>query len=423
MKKNAALTALFMALYVALLLWPFGVLFGSMKLGTPLLFNALRLILFCLAGAGIGKFVSPVWRNRVALLSLILLCISNLLIRFVLLLIPVTAQCAVGFYISYRCGQKKFDEAFTPHFFLTGLLLYGMNYISTLVLEPSYLTMLSICCAVFLVTSLLILNRVSLRDAANKGRADKAVKRLLPGNTAMTLGFVLVIVFLVLLKPLSDGISLLVGYLGTLLGYAYKFFSSGTSSLGKPPSDDGSAPDLSQVGDGKHVELPFLERMFEILSDIFLVLVFIAAFAALLYGLYRLVKFLVKGVNNWFNRYAGEGYNSEYTEESEQILTWDKAREEILDRMKENIKKAFRRQPKWEELPDDRTRVRTAYQHALRAQLTLHHDAKNQTPDQLISQMGNLTIDRDHFIDSYNRARYSEHPITKEDAQNAKGAF
>ena len=418
-------SVLLMALYVSLLLWPFGALFASMGLGTPAISNALRLLVFSITGAVIGRFAPPSWRNRLALLALAMLFAGSLLIQFVLLLIPVTISCAGAYYLSFRSAQKKFDEAFTVHFLLTGLLLYGIVYIFVFVLDPSLLTVFGICCALFLIASLLIMNRVSLRDAANKGRADKAVRRLLPGNTAMTAGIVIVVIFLVLIKPLSDGVGILIGYLGTLLGYAYKFFTAGTHGSNHAPNDDGSAPDMSDVGEGKSISLPFLEKMFEILGNVLLVLAFIAVFALILYVLYRLIRLLVKSVNSWFNRHAGEGYNSEYTEESEQLLSWENARKEILDRFRENVKKTFRREPKWEELPDDRTRVRTAYQHALAAHVKLHHEAVNQTPEQMIREMAghNLTLDRDAFARSYNKARYSEHDLTLEEVQNARNAF
>ena len=107
--------------------------------------------------------------------------------------------------------------------------------------------------------------------------------------------------------------------------------------------------------------------------------------------------------------------NEDYVDEAESTLNWDEKTQSIQDWVKEKMQKA-QKQPKWEEL-DGRGRVRRLYQQYIRRK----PEAQGRTARETMLQDTRLSPSvAGKFSDLYERARYSDHDVSAQEADDLK---
>lgn len=127
---------------------------------------------------------------------------------------------------------------------------------------------------------------------------------------------------------------------------------------------------------------------------------------------FRLLRRIFAWLRNWLNTWQSS-QKTEYVDEQEDNFSWDRVRQEAGKTLRK-ITKPFRR-VRLEQLPDDRARVRQLYAWTLERLQKKDAYVASETPLETGSRHLKASENGERFIDAYNRARYSEHPVDAAD--------
>ena len=92
-----------------------------------------------------------------------------------------------------------------------------------------------------------------------------------------------------------------------------------------------------------------------------------------------------------------------------------------LRRSADRLLRRFRPRVRLEELPDDRSRVRMIFRWTLGKLRRQDKYNPARTPAEYLPHLPAGEAAR--FVDAYNRARFSVHPVTSEDVEAARQAY
>ena len=137
----------------------------------------------------------------------------------------------------------------------------------------------------------------------------------------------------------------------------------------------------------------------------------------LLRRMYALLKAVFGHVRQWLARYA-HALRDDYVDQTEDLSGWGELGKAL--RQKAGRAAARLRPVPWNAL-DNRERVRAAYAAVLRREKA--PDAARTARETLLTGARAGQSDAAQLCQSYERARYSEHPITDAEAENARRAL
>ncbi|MDR1117552.1 MAG: hypothetical protein LBL09_04835 [Oscillospiraceae bacterium] len=146
----------------------------------------------------------------------------------------------------------------------------------------------------------------------------------------------------------------------------------------------------------------------------------ITAFAALIiYILYKAIRQASTLIRGFFDRMSPAG-DMGYIDEIEDLREEDKAEGGFFRRLFQN----FIRPKRFEDMPDNRAKVRFAYKTMLKRLSKENRRVLTSTPNETLPEAEQISQQLGAgFIDSYNKARYSQAEVTDKETGEAKEMY
>lgn len=301
------------------------------------------------------------------------------------------------------------DEPFPPKVALASIILYLAAAAFFFVNTDAKMELLPIayCALLSFLLSLYSFNASSLQQGVHniKGGTVMALPAGLRSRNVLMLT-----IFLLVAVPLASLDVLHVALTGTL-GFLFKTIANvivallgreDTSTVTATPRPTDDRPDEGlalEAEAGNPVLVPVLLIVMFIVGVLFLIAVFVGQ-KSLMQG---------RGKSGWFKRLFRVRKTEAYEDSIERLMDWKgflRSRREEMNRFIERL--TFRPQ-RFEEMPDDRMRVRFAYKSLLNSH-RVNHRAVYYTPNELAGQLNMPDITA--MTDAYNAVRYNpEQPV------------
>ena len=256
----------------------------------------------------------------------------------------------------------------------------------------------------YLVLSVLLINRKSVRDNAG-GQAG----RMMRGNQALAWGFAAVLTLAVFFRPLQSAVW---NGLRWLISAILSLFD-GRPSASEPIASGEAAgqPDFSALGGDERTMPLWLETVGNVLLYAVTIVALLALTAFLGWAIWKGIRQLSAALMRWLHDF-GSSAGEDYAEESEQLMTAQSMGRQLRDEMKRRARRLFKPPLRWSAL-NPAQRVRAVYQYLLEQQQRVAPTAVNLTPEELC-----VRAEKDAaFARLYDRARYSDHEITEQEAE------
>ena len=303
-------------------------------------------------------------------------------------------------------------EEWSPGWWIAGAGLHLAGQMISA--RPAFSGIKPLLMGVFLLYAfffLLCLNRGGIRDGMHG--AEKAPAPLRHRNTALVLGVFLIAAAASAWGTLARWLDAAWYYIRLGIAYAVSWLMR--LIPGAEPGSMGPGMGMEDFGGFGEASEPsafarFMEKVFLALAYALLAALLFFALRTLLRKLRQLWKHLMERL-----RLYAAAANEDYVDEAESTLNWDEKTQSIQDWVKEAIRKN-RKQPRWEEL-DGRGRVRRLYQQYIRRR----PEAQGRTAREAIQQDARMApAVSSAFTALYERARYSDHSISAQDADEMK---
>ncbi|MBR3017510.1 MAG: DUF4129 domain-containing protein [Clostridia bacterium] len=271
--------------------------------------------------------------------------------------------------------------------------------------------LLMIVMLVYAFLLLLCLNREGIREGMHG--AEKAPASIRYRNTVLVTILFLIGAAAASWDTLAKWLDTAWYYLRLGIAYAVDYiaglFPHSESSSG------GQGMGMGDMGGFEEAACPsafalFMEKVIRVIAAIVLVaLVFLA-----LRVIVKKLRVLWRRIVDRLRSYAAAA-GEDYVDEAESTLNWDEKTQSIQDWVKEAIQRKAK-QPKWEEL-DGRARVRRLYQQYLRRT----PEAQGRTAREAMRQDARLSPSvSGRFTDLYEQARYSDHDVSVQEADQMR---
>ena len=326
--------------------------------------------------------------------------------------LPLAVPCIVLLILLPPAWARPVWEEWSATFWIIGVALHLMG--QALASRPPFSGTQSLLMGVFLMyafLTLMYLNRGGIRDGMHG--AEKAPAPLRHRNTILVIGLFLIATAASAWGTLAQWLDTAWYYIRWAIGSVVAFFMRLL-----PEVSQGSSAPSGGMGDfgafGEDAEPSafalFMEKVFYAVAILLAAILFFLALRFLLRKLIGLWKKILERMRS----YAAAA-NEDYVDEAESTLNWDEKTQSIQDWVKEKMRKS-QKQPKWEEL-DGRARVRRLYQQYIRRR----PEAQGRTVREAMRQDKRLSPSvAGAFSDLYERARYSDHEVSMQEADDLK---
>ena len=281
---------------------------------------------------------------------------------------------------------------------------------------------------VFFLLTLFAFSAKGLRRSMHRGSGDKRViypAGMQMGNFLLVTGFILVAAFVSNIYPIfqvfSKGFAVVLKGLIALLGFITGLFDRRTVSTAveEETAKSVSAEDNIMAVEPKG-EAGWVTTGVEIFAFVCVVLFF-------LYAMYKLMKKLQESgvrlpslLRNLRDKFAPV-QDEDYVDENESLFDMKKMLADTRGNVKKALKKLRERPQKLEDFPDNRMKLRFAFQQLLKKVQLRDPSATAKTPNEIYQREYDGEEDFRQFMDYYNQARYSDVPIPDDAADCAKG--
>ncbi len=368
-----------------------------------------------LLGAFIGQKMKPVFH----VIPLILISVAEGLFLWKHLemfwfgaFLWMDAMIVSSVLTSYRSYTGVFDVSIS-HTAFFGLVFFGVEAFVGAILGEGYHRLYAQTATaairplgVFWMLAVIWIAAYFHARSLNESRGRKTPRRVMIFNIVTAAVFTLAVLVIYHIDAVRDAVAtVLVGilYLFGLLSELMAMLLGSQEPTGENTGEGGM--DIAAALDAD----PHKENLFDIIFMRFmLVVVIILLVIAAVFLTWQLIKFirhLIRKMNGFLNSW--EATNQSYTDEQEDLMNAAIFRQEMAERA-ERIRQRFRRRPRLEELPDDRTRIRTLYRWMLERSARKGEYNAAQTSEEFLSRqyadgMGAA------FARAYDKARYSGH--------------
>lgn len=257
------------------------------------------------------------------------------------------------------------------------------------------------------------------------GRSPEVAHETKRRNRMFVLGVLAVVLCIAAIKPIASAVRWLMGTVasgvGAVLSFLRDLFSSG--EVVEPPQPE-QRPDNGLLTAEPPSELALL--LDQILYAIGILLVVVIGLFAL-YWLSKKLNIWIKRWMEWSSERLTAPTDIGYTDEQEKLADsrdWARKR---AQRWKRKLGDFVRKQPGWDDLSDNRARIREAYRRLTLGKIAGgHRYDPAQTPRELGEEWNKrhpLDTKEAGLIDVYQDARYASDAIADEKAKQAKPWF
>lgn len=253
-------------------------------------------------------------------------------------------------------------------------------------------------------------------QAAAPASHSVLTRRALRNNRLLIAVLLAVVLLIGFIGRIRDGFVWLAARLRDFVAWLLSLIGSGEQS---PPPPQASAPPQQPMPLPEPGEPSFWAKLLE---AIFMIVAYILLAALALFALYMAGKALVRlgrKLAAWLNRRlkdAGESADdgSGYVDESESLLDWKQLAAGYRQRWRSRFGGNRDKEPAWEELPDNRARIRYLYRQVLQRSIAAGYRYRPQlTPRETADELGRGNGGKqaplpDELLQAYQRARYGE---------------
>jgi len=134
--------------------------------------------------------------------------------------------------------------------------------------------------------------------------------------------------------------------------------------------------------------------------------------------LFKWTKNFREKLKEWMKGFAS-GVGEDYEDVRESLMDFKEARENFGETLKQRLAKLVRRDPKWADL-DARAKVRFLLTLIYRKNAETVPEYSQLTAREALSVMRSGFKKPEDFADLYDKARYSQHDVTEDEADTAK---
>lgn len=344
-----------------------------------------------------------------------------------LLLILLTAFFSVFFFFSAR---KAAYTVYAP-MAVSGILSHLVVLLCFAAFEwdtglGQFTSVISI---VFFLLTLFAFSAKGLRRSMHKGSGSKGVAYpvgMQMGNFLLVTGFILVAAFISNIYPIfqlfSQGFSVIMRGLLAIVAFLSSLFDRRTIS-GAYGTETESITEVSAEDNIMNVEPKGEAGWITTGVEVF---AFICVMLFVVYALYKLMRKLHNSgvqlpafLRNIRDKFAPI-QEEDYVDESENLFDMKKLLNETGNNMKNALKKLRERPQKIEDFPDNRMKIRFAFQQLLKKVKVRNPGAVAQTPNEIYRAEYDGEAEFRAFMDYYNAAKYSDEKIPDEAAECAK---
>lgn len=277
------------------------------------------------------------------------------------------------------------------------------------VLAPISGCFFAIACA-YLVLLAFYVNAASLRDQC-AARAQRPASGMRIGNALMCAVYLAAVFFIAQFERIKQTFISAMQAIGRLIGRLLALFTPESA----PESLGGAKMDFGALG-GEAAEPSLFVQILEKIAYLLAILAAVAALYFLMRRLSVLLRKLYRRVSALLRQYFS-ALSVDYTDEDEAISSWGELSHTLTLRARKMLQRA--RPRAWRDM-DNRERVRSVY---ARVRATRADLPASCTAREALEQLPLKHADVAQFAQSYDRARYSEHPITDSEAENARRAL
>ncbi len=323
-------------------------------------------------------------------------------------------------------AEKPWHNVFPSSLFIVGFLFYFVAYFVYKYndLTEPYSALISWLGLVSIIAAVFILNFRTLQTETLSGNKQAAVAaNIVRQNRAMLLVLLAIIIIIAAFRQIKDW---LYAMMISILKWIFSLFSGEPSEAPVEINPTPAPAEQMPMPAGKD---PF--PLFVILEKIAYYVMVILLIAASLYGIYRLIRQMGKWLiqlKQWLlQSKAGRNENMKitgYVDERTSIWRAKSRKTSFLERLQEWVAGIFEKEPRWEDLKDNKERVRYLYRHYLLRSMGSGYLFKNfLTPNE-------TTIDIEQWDQSkpapkdlttlYNQARYGNTEIADRDVDKLK---
>ena len=270
----------------------------------------------------------------------------------------------------------------------------------------------------FLLMCPYALNDSSVREGMSlRGRGGKPIRRISRANRVMVTCLIAVALIIACAGAIRDAFQRAGAFVMHWVGrFIMWLMSLAAGSEGAGGGEGGGNMDLGLGGEA--VEPSWFAKFMEQVMKYFVVLVLIVLVIFVLWKLGKLMARLARRISAWARRFA-QGVKEDYLEEHEQLMDWGEVRGEMLNSVKDTLRRLTTREKKWGDM-DARERVRYVMR-----QLYRRRGAGISGIEYLSAQeaLGEMAVDepaRRELGQLYDEARYSDHEITEAQAEAAR---
>lgn len=262
------------------------------------------------------------------------------------------------------------------------------------------------------------MNNASVREGMSlRGRGGRPIKRISRANRVMVgvmLAIALTIANAGAIRDAAQRAGEFIMYwVGQLIMWIMNLFA-GDESIG---GGGGGAPGDMGLG-GEATEPSWFALLMEQVMKYFVVVLLAAVAVFVLWKLIKLMRKLAARISDWAKRFA-QGVKEDYLEEREQLMDWGEVRGEMMDAVREALKRFTMREKKWSDM-DARERVRYCMRQLYRRRGAGIGGLECLSARQALGEMGLNEHDRQELGDIYDAARYSDHEITQAQVDTAR---
>lgn len=261
---------------------------------------------------------------------------------------------------------------------------------------------------VFILLLLIMMNRQGLRKSMHGGRKAPAAmrRRNLMLLMALFIPALLAACWGLLGEWLTKIWQAVTGFIGRIISWLASLLENEDMVFQENPG----AQVMMDMGEaGEIAEKSLFAQIMEVVFIVVVILLGIAALSVLFWFLYKKLRILIRMIKKRLQKYAAAA-GEDYVDEAESTLDLDEKAQLMKERFKRTFKR--RRETPWNEL-DGRSRVRRLYKQYLQKK----PQASGQTAREALEQDNHFTQDQaGAFIRLYERARYSQHEVSPEEA-------
>ncbi len=293
---------------------------------------------------------------------------------------------------------------------------------------PQNVTQLvSVVSIIFFLLTLFAMSAKGLRKSLFRGNSHKSVTYpagMQMGNFLLVTGFIIIAAFISNIYPIFNLFSEIFAYVLKAIIAAFAFFISLFDRRGfSTDVEEGVSQEAAQnsiMNAEPKGEASWITKSVEVFA--FIVVVLFAMYFIIKIGQrlrnsgMRLPKFL-RDLRDKFAAVDDE----DFVDETESLLDMKELVKDTGARVRGALKKLRDRPQKMDDFPDNRMKVRFAFQQLLKKVSTRDPGAAAKTPNEILIQEYPGEEDFEEFMDYYNQARYSTVEISDDAILCAKG--